>query len=356
MEEWKLREKIIQFIRTWPILILVFIGSGVVSWSIVHLFPPAQRAVAEIYIGIDITRVYNVSSIATYSKTEPFNIDDYKNWQLSQFEGIASSELIADQSLEELRKLDSYWESVSNTEFLNMQGLDWYDVGVWRMQIQTPDKENALQGVQVWRDKLLQELTRLIEEGEDVLEFEGRMRAANEAITRLEIRVEKLIILKGNIDLFLEKFNDADPEQVVDQLTRDELWSMIVGTTVDDFFWAQILNDFPDQDQTILMTTDWLTRVLIIIDTDTEQTIQLLETLEEDLVLLTKDYVREIKEAKGLSASLYVEDLASEPRLESYYQDSVIGLSGSFLGLLIYIMIWVMVSDRKENYNDPEVS
>jgi len=350
MEDWKLREKILQFIRTWPILILVFIGSGVVSWSVVHLFPPTQRAVAEIYIGIDITRVYDVSSIATYAKTEPFNIDDYKNWQLSQIEGIASSELIADQSLEELRNLDSYWESVSITDFLSMQGLDWYDVGVWRMQIQTPDKENALQGVQVWREKLLQELTRLIEESEDALEFEGRMRAANEAITQLEIRVEKLIILKGNIDLLSEKFSDTNPDQVVDKLTRDELWSMFVGLAFDDFLWAKTLNDFPDQDQTQLMYTDWLARVLIIIDTDTEITSQLLETLEEDIDFLTEDYVREIYEAQGLSTSLYVEELTMDPRLEPYYQDSVIGLLGSFLGLLIYIIVWLVTSERREKH------
>ncbi len=348
MEDWKLREKIIQFIRSWPLLILVFIGSGVVSWSIVHLFPPAQRAVAEIYIGIDITRVYDVSSMSTYAKTEPFNIDDYKNWQLSQVKGIASSELIADQSLAELRNLNSYWESVSTAEFMNMQGLDWYDVGVWRMLIQAPDKENALQGVQVWRDKLLQELTRLIEESKDVLEFEGRMRAEDEAITQLEIRVDELRILRENIDLFLEKFNDTDSGQVVDKLTRDELWSMFVGTAADDFLWAQTLNDFPDQDQTQLIYMDWLARVLIIIDTDKEKTSQLLETLEGDLVLLTEDYIREINEAQGLSASLYVEELTLDPRMEPYYKDSVIGLLGSFLGLLIYIMIWVMVSERKE--------
>ncbi len=348
MEDWKLREKIIQFIRTWPILILVFIGSGVVSWSIVHFFPPAQLAVAEIYIGIDITRVYDVSSLSTYAKTEPFNVDDYKNWQLSQVEGIAFSELIADQSLAELRNLDSYWESVSTIEFLSMQDLDWYDVGVWRMKIQTPDKENALQGVQVWREKLLQELTRLIEESEDVLEFEGRMRATNEAITLLEIRVEELKILRENIDPLLDKFKNLDPEQVVDKLTRDELWSIFVGLAFDDFLWAQTLNDFPDQDQTQLMYTDWLERVLIIIDTDKEKTNQLLETLEGDLVLLTEDYIREINEAQGLSASLYVEELTSDPRMEPYYKDSVIGLAGSFLGLLIYIMIWVMISERKE--------
>jgi len=350
MEDWKLREKIIQFIRTWPLLILVFVGSGVVSWSIVHLFPPAQRAMAEIYIGIDITRVYDVSSIATYSKTEPFNVDDYKNWQLSQVEGIASSELIANQSLAELRKLDSYWESVSTTKFLSMQDLDWYDVGVWRMKIQTPEKEKSLQGVKVWRDKLFQELARLIEESEDVLEFEGRMRAANEAITQLEIRVEKLIILKGNIDLLSEKFSDTNPDQVVDKLTRDELWSMFVGLAFDDFLWAKTLNDFPDQDQTQLMYMDWLARVLIIIDTDTEITSQLLETLEEDIDFLTEDYVREIYEAQGLSASLYIEELTTDPRLEPYYQDSVIGLLGSFLGLLIYIIVWVMASERREKH------
>ena len=161
MEEWRFQDKAIKFIKTWPILIIVFVGSGILTGLSVHFFPPVQRAIAEFYIGVDITRVYDVSSLASYAKTEPFNIDDYKNWQLSQVQAIASSERIANQALSELRNQDPYWQSITTSDFLRMQGLDWYDAGVWRMKIQSPDGLYALQGVKVWRDVLFQELSRL---------------------------------------------------------------------------------------------------------------------------------------------------------------------------------------------------
>ena len=348
MEDWNLRDKIILFIRNWPLLILVFVGSGIISWSIVHLFPPARSAVAEIYIGVDITRVYDVSSLATYAKTEPFNIDDYKNWQLSQVQAIAESEYLAEQVLNELKILDSDWAEISTLDFISMQGLDWYDVGVWRMRIQTQNNLNALQGVEVWREKLISELHRLILESEDVLEFEGQMRSANDAITKFEIRVYELRILRENIDLVLKKMIDRDPELVVDEITRNELRSLFVGIANDDYVWTQVLNDFPEQDQSPLKYINWINTVKKIIDSDTEKSNLIIENLESDLVVLAEVYVREIKEAEGLSVSLYVDEQSSDPRLESYYQDSVIGLIGSFLGLLIYIIIWLMRSEKSE--------
>jgi hypothetical protein len=326
----------------------VFVGSGVLSWSIVHLFPPAHRAVADLYISIDISRVYDVSSMAKYAKTEPFNIDDYKHWQLAQVAEIASSELIADRTLDHLRELDSYWEDVTRDDFLDMQDLDWYDVGVWHMRIQTPNEESSLQGVQVWREVLLEELNRLIDEGEDVLEFEGQMRAADDAINQLEIRIDKLELLKEGIESIKGDLNIFDPQQVIDQSLRDELWVLTAGNIEDELLWKQIMDDFPRKNQKQQIYLDWIGRFTKIIDKDLEQTSELLIRQEEDLDILTEVYLKEIEEANGFSASLIVGERTSSSRIEPYYQDTVIGLLGSFLGLSIYIMVWVMVIDRKE--------
>jgi hypothetical protein len=348
MEGWNLREKLIQFIRTWPILIIVFVGSGILSWSIVHLFPPAHRAVADLYISIDISRVYNVSSMATYAKTEPFNIDDYKHWQLAQVSEIASSEFIADRTLDHLRELDSYWEDVTRDDFLDMQGLDWYDVGVWHMRIETPNEETSLQGVQVWREILLDELIRLIDEGEDVLEFEGQMRAADDAINQLEIRIDKLELIQEELETFKGDLTNLEPQQVINQSLRDELWVLTAGNIEDELIWKQIMDDFPRKNQKQQVYLDWISRFIKNIDKDLEQTSKLLIIQEEDLDILTEVYLKEIEEANGFSASLIVGEHTSSSRIEPYYQDTVIGLLGSFLGLLIYIVAWVMIIDRKE--------
>jgi len=347
MNEWKLREKLIQFTKTWPILITVLLGSGLIAWGTVHLFPPLQRATADLFIGIDITRVYDVSSLATYAKTEPFNVDDYKNWQLSQINGIATSERISNLTLEKLRDVDPYWEDVSAEEFQKSQDLFWYDVGIWRLQFQNPENEYALQGVQAWREILLQDLSRLIQESEDVLEFEGRMRASNTAISQLETRVTEMELLTVELAAIRAELASADPQQGMDDSTREDLWLLIAGTAEEDVLWEQVLDEIPERDQPHLTYILWMDYVLAAVESDLESHQAIIEALVSDHELLTENYLREIREAHGLSASLYIEEETTQPKIIETYPDTQIALLSSFVSLLIYIIVWVMFSERK---------
>ncbi len=347
MNEWKLREKLVQFKKTWPILITVLLVSGLIAWGAVHLFPPLQRATADLFIGIDITRVNDVSSLATYAKTEPFNVDDYKNWQLSQINGIATSERVANLALEKLRELDPYWEDVSTAEFQELQDLFWYDVGTWRLQFQAPENVYALQGVQAWREILLQDLARLIRESEDVLELEGRMRASNTAISQLETRVAEMELLIAEIADVRVELESADPQQEMDDSLREDLRLLIAGAAEEDVLWEQVLDEIPEKDQSHLAYILWIDQVLAAVESDLESHQAIMEALVSDHELLTEDYLREIKEAHGLSASLYIGEETTQPKIIETYPDTQIAFLGSLVGLLIYIIIWVMFSERR---------
>lgn len=350
MNEWKLREKLVQFIKTWPILITVFLGSGLIAWGTVHLFPPLQRATTDLFIGIDITRVNDVSSLATYAEAEPFNVDDYKNWQLSQINAIATSERVANLTLDKLRDLDPYWEDISAAEFQELQDLNWYDVGKWQLQIEAPENKYALQGVQAWREILLQDLTRLIRESEDVLEFEGRMRASNIAMSQLETRVIEMEILTAEVAAVRVELESADSEQGMDDSTRMDLWLLVAGAAEDDVLWEQLMDEIPEKNQPYPAYILWMDQVLVAVDSEIESHQAIMEELISDHELLTEEYLREIKEAHGLSASLFVGEEITQPRIIETYPDTQIALLGSLVGLLIYIIIWIMFSEhQREN-------
>jgi hypothetical protein len=347
MDEWVFKEKIVRFIKSWPIFVLVFVGTGVFAALAVYFFPPVQIATAELYIGIDLTRVYDVASLARYSKTEPFNITDYKNWQLSQVQAISTSEEIATQVLSELRKQDPYWDEISAPEFMKMEELDWYDVGVWRLRIRADNESHSLHGVEVWYDTVFQELSRLIKESEDVLVIEGQKRAADDAIIDNKIQLKQLSELVEMIDGNITDLNGMDSEQVMADKTRNDIWDLVRQNTMDVPVWNQLLSNYPPSGQTISTYLIWLDKTLVQIDSETEKISSIIDILEDDKDLQTEDYIREIKEAEGLSASLYIEDHISEPFLESYYPTSVIGIIAAFTGLLIYIILWVMFFEVK---------
>jgi len=342
MDDWVLREKILNLIKAWPVLVAIFVGSGILGGVLVHLFPPSQNATAELYIGVDITRVIDVSELAIYAKTEPFHVDDYKNWQLTQVSAISTSEEIAHQTLSELRKLDPYWDDVTSADFMKMQDLDWYDVGVWRMRIQAKEAEYALQGVKVWREVVFREISRLISEGEDVLEYEGRMRAADGKITAGELRLSQLAELEGLVNEKIIELQDMDSTQILNEISRKKLWDLIAGYSIDDPFWEKILSDIPTTGQDSSAYIVWLDEILIQINNESDQVTGTINKLENDHNSLVEDYLKEVREAQGLSASLYIEEHNSEPFLESYYPDSLVGIISSFVGLFAYIIFWVM--------------
>jgi len=347
MDEWVFKEKLRKFIKSWPILVLVFVGTAIIAGLLVHFFPPVQMATAELYLGIDITRVYNVETLASYAKTEPFNIDDYKNWQLSQVSAIATSEELASRSLTLLRKQDPYWESVTAFDFLMMQELDWYDVGVWRMRIQAANDQQSLLGVEVWHGVVYRELTRLLKESKDVLEYEGKMRAAESVIVGYEIREKQLLDLKELLDEELANLASMDSTQILADPGREEIWNAVSKFIMDDPVFDQIKIKFPPGGSLNSSYLKWLDQAQILIDNETTNLNHYIDQLEEYKRLLEDDYVQEIREAEGLSASLYLEDHIAEPFLESYYPDSAIGIFAGVVGLLIYIILWIMLTEVK---------
>ncbi len=274
-------------------------------------------------------------------------MDDYKNWQLSQVDAIATSERVAKLTLEKLRDLDPYWEGVSVAEFQELQELFWYDVGKWRLQFQAPENEHALQGVQAWREILLLDLSRLILESEDLLELEGRMRASNSAISQLETRVTEMELLITEIAAVRVELESADPQQEMDDSPREDLWLLIAGAAEEDVLWTQVLDEIPEKDQSHLDYIHWIDQVLTAVESDLEGHQAIMEELSNDHILLTEDYLREIEEARGLSASLYIEEEGTKPKIIKTYPDTQIAFLGSLVGLLIYIIVWVMFSDRQ---------
>jgi hypothetical protein len=190
----------------------------------------------------------------------------------------------------------------------------------------------------------------LIQESEDVLEFEGRMRASSTAILNLEIRATELELQIEEITTVQAELKNGDPQQGMDDSTRAEIGLLIAGASEKDPLWEHILDEIPERDQPNLEYILWLDQVLAVAESDYESHQAVMEALISDHESLTEDYVREIREAEGLSASLFIKEEGSQPEIIKFYPDTQIALLGSIVGLLIYIIIWVMYSERlREN-------
>ena len=187
----------------------------------------------------------------------------------------------------------------------------------------------------------------MIQESEDVLEFEGMMRASNTAISKLKTRTAELNLLIEEITAVQEELKNGDPEQAMDDSARAEIWLLIAGASEEDPLWEQILDEIPQRNQPNLEYILWMDQVLAVVESDNESHQAVMEALISDHESLTEDYVREIWEAEGLSASLFIKEEGSQPEIIKFYPDTQIAFLGSIIGLLIYIIIWVMYSERQ---------
>ena len=77
-----------------------------------YLWPSYFKASREVYVGLNAYRAYSDTSFLALAKPRYANIDNYHYWQMNQLNTILSTDPLLQETLDELRTLDPYWESV----------------------------------------------------------------------------------------------------------------------------------------------------------------------------------------------------------------------------------------------------
>ncbi|MDZ7845041.1 MAG: hypothetical protein U5K99_09605 [Anaerolineales bacterium] len=349
MDKWILKEKILQLIRNWPLVLIVILVSSLAGWGLMHLFPPQPRATVDLYVGIDINRVLDVSTLANYAKTEPFNINDYKNWQLSQVAAIASSELIANRTLEVLRGQDPAWKGITPADFQQAAKLSWYDVGRWRLEFRAQDPRLASQAVIAWRDVLVDEFTTLQKAAVRTLSLDGSLRALDAELTGLDSRSIQLNQLLTEVESLELNLKDEFPED--DKLPgeqRDELWTAAAVAASPGQAWTALLDAFPGEEAAADAYYPWLEKVHLTAEAELKANSGLIKALEADYQEVLEDYQQQVEQAKGLSPALIVNEGDTRVQVRTIYPGGMVLVLSGLAGLLLFLMALVMITEIRE--------
>jgi len=347
MTIWTVRAKFTALIERWYIILLVFLISAALAWGVMHVWPPQHQATATVYLGIDINRVFDVSSMATYAKTEPFNIDDYKNWQLSQVESIARSEEVAQKTLQKLRETDSYWSTLNTEDFQRMEVVDWWDMGTWKLRVSAATPELAEQGVEVWRLVFVDYMTELIQGAEKAFDTEGQLRAIENQVDILDSRrssIENSREKLAGISTDISKMKSGKP---VDTVTRWRLWGLVAPTADFSPVWTRLLDSFPGEDAAPQAYLVWVGKVETVLSSQQNNVEMTVNDVKEREKELTEQYLKEIQETKGLSPNLYIELSSSNPVSHANYPDSEVALLGGVIGILVYLIVFISYSEYR---------
>jgi len=348
MAQWTVRRKFSSLIQRWYLIFFVFILSAVVAWGGVHLWPPQHQASTTVYVGIEIKRVFDVSSMATYAKTEPFNIDDYKNWQLSQLESMARSEKVAKDTLSVLRADDPYWKDISPQEFQALQRVDWRDVGTWRLTISSSDPDRAAQAVNIWSSEFVEYASSLISKADSAFSLDGELRALDVQQVGLEMELSEFERIEEGLTEFKSDLSRRGEDQTLDPLLRWELWGLAAGPEDRTSLWTGMLDQFPEADGRGADYMTWIESLLVVLSTQKEINQETLVELQQKEETLTERFLQETQKSKGLSPSLHVESASSPVSIHSVYPDGLSALLGGGLGVIIYLMAFLFITEVED--------
>ncbi|MFO7943657.1 MAG: hypothetical protein R6U51_05080 [Anaerolineales bacterium] len=349
MTEWTVRQKIISIMNQWYLIFLAFIVSAGVAWGGIHIWPSQHQASTTVYVGIEIKRVFDVSSMATYAKTEPFNIDDYKNWQLSQLESMARSEIVAKETLAALREVDPYWMKISPQEFQTLQSIAWRDMGTWRLTISLSDPERAAQAVKTWSSEFVEYASSLISKADSAFSLDGELRALNVQQVGLKMELSEFERIEEGLTEFQSNISRMDEDQTLDPLLRWELWGLTTGPADHTPLWTEVLDQFPEADERSVEYMAWIESFLGVLSTQKEINQETLMELEQKEEALTERFVQETQKSKGLSSSLYIENAPFPVSIHSVSPDALAALLGGCLGVIIYLMGFMIFTEIKGN-------
>lgn len=349
MDKWILKEKILQLISIWPLVLIVILVSSLAGWGLMHLFPPQPRGTVDLYVGIDINRVLDVSTLATYAKTEPFNINDYKNWQLSQVAAIASSELIANRTLEVLGEQDPAWKGFTPADFQQAGKLSWYDAGRWRLEFKAQDPRLASQAVTAWRDVLVDEFTTLKKAAVRMLSLDGSLRALDAELTELDSRSIQLNQLLTKVEDLEINLEDEFPEKTeLSAEQREIIWNTVAAAASPGPAWTALLDAFPGEEAAANAYYPWLEKVHLTAETELKANSGLSKALEADYQEVLEDYQQQVDQAKGLSPALIVKEGDARVQVRTIYPGGMVLVLSGLTGLLLFTMALVMITEIRE--------
>lgn len=345
MRQWTVREKTILLINRWYFIFVAFLVSAGLAWGVMHLWPPQHKASTTVYVGINMSRVFDVSSMATYAKTEPFNVDDYKNWHLSQLESIARSEEVAEAALTRLQEVDPYWKGITTQQFQDMQEVAWRDMGTWRLTIADPDPGRAAQGVREWSSVFVDQTSNLVAEAESAFRLDGKLRAINAQQVQLETDISEMETVEEEISAFRSDIEGMDPDQTLEPLLRWQLWGLAAGYADHSPLWTEILEEFPETEEGNRAYIVWIDDLLRVFSVEKDIKRDSLEQLGEVEELLTERFVEEVQHSKGLSPALTVELSSSKVNKSASYPDAMVALLGGLIGVIAYLIGFLFVSE-----------
>jgi len=352
MNSWILKDEVLRSVRQWYFILGLIILGTISGYLISYVLPAPYRASADLYVGLDVARVNEMEYLIPSAKTEPLNLDDYKNWQLKQVSDVITLDLVLDSTLIELREIDPYWEDINTNDFRKSIDIYWYDAGIWRLEVLNLDRERAEQGVQVWLDTGQQKISDLLIISEQVFLIDLDLQILKDLISHQKSQINLTEAFLESSEEWLSRLDSLPKDNVIPGELLEELesWTLVYNT--DSELWQVPMGEYPTNDQEVEFYESWLEDARL-----NAQTVMAESTKKHDFLILDRseilpEYHEALNDSLGLSANLVLEKNSSKPDVTQLRSPATNAIAGAGLGLLVWIIYAILrITGKKDVQN-----
>jgi hypothetical protein len=348
MREWVLWDEILAAFHRWPVIVAFGVAGMLMGLVFAYFWPSSYRASIELSVELNPYRVLDDQYIPEFTNVEFRNIDDYKHWQMLQLSIVVKSDPYLNETLIRLRALDPYWDSIEIQDLREMLDANWRNAGQWLLVADAENSPRAVEGVETWRDVILNLTNDSIAHSRELFNLELTLRSLNDELVENQLQQASLEETLGGLINALNDLNTAEGDFPLSKTGRVDLFTLANQVAEMTSGGNVVVEEFPDEGALVSDYLTWVERAFLIVEKGIESSKGAEAALNEQIFLVTSEWESGIQAAQGLSATLSLKKpQAREPDVRQVRPYSLAALIGTLVGLLIWILVFLVQITRQ---------
>ncbi len=344
---WSLPDEIYRSLHQWPV-ILAFMGLGaLLGWALTFILPAEYKSVQQVYVGLNPYRAFSDAIFLAAARPAYSNIDDYKNWQMSQLETVVYLNDVAKATLDQLRQEDPYWQQVKRNQLAGMLKADWRTAGQWSLTAYHGDPQKAEQASRVWKTFVVARVEEAIAAARQTILVDQELQANKQANLQTQLRINLLEETKSALIDWQKTAEQFPQDQSLTPYQRAAILSLGVYPAEFSPAWNAILDSQPAPDASPMQYVNWSQKIIDLMQVEASHLSERITQLETDRQEIVTLFVAQSKRSLGISPNLTFEGFAEEP-VRPIRSTGLWILLGCFTGLLSWgFYRLVMINQRR---------
>lgn len=340
MQTWSLRHELLNALQHWPYLVGSFLAGSLIGLIFILLRPSPYQAEQTIYVGINPYRAPLDTNVSAYANFEFTNVDDYKNWQLSQLNQLIFLDDFIQDTLTNLQSSGDAWANLSPAELRGMLEVNWRNAGRWSLTAEAASSELAIQLVQAWSQVIFEKTSAAVSSAQKTMLLELSLRENDAGLTSTQARQVAFNTLAEALSAWQLQSRQLPPTQVVSEAHYQRLDNMVSRAAGSEASWDSLIESFPGPQAPASGLVRFCEQVIGRIEQEQEILANQKLLLEESRSALAEEYATASLQSRGLSPSLVIEGLETQPpQVSPLRQTSTAILAGGFSGLLLWVLL-----------------